>query len=326
VRSETKEVFPTTEARVRVSVSNPLAQPLTANLFLDLPYPFKPVLGKQVVLGPREHTDAVFAVPVPETATGEQRITARLDTDSAALESVSRVAKLPVRQSTVVARAAGPVRIDGKLDEWGPIAEFPVFVGREEQLLKGTPYTQTYVPRIDWRGLEDLSGRARLVYDDSNLYVAVRVWDNSLGNKVYLSYPAGAYHGDCVEIFLDARGEKQGDPTFVGRAYHLKIVPPTAEHKQVFCYISKPPDGPLPGLALESQVLDDGYTLEVKVPLASLPELKVAPGLNIGFELYVSDDDEITGREQAKSALAWTGVRGGAGNPSKFGRAIFGAR
>ena len=326
VTRDAAELFPTMPARVTVSVYNPLDQTVGGNVFLDVSYPFSPVQGRQVTLAGREQADVEFVLTVPETASGETPVVARFETDSIVLKSVTIESKLMVRQSTVVDYASGPVAVDGDLSDWGPVEQFPMRIGREQQLLKGVPYTQTYVPRIDWKGTADLSARARVAYDERNLYIAVRVLDDSIGNKVYLKYAAGAYQGDCLEVFIDARGEKQRDPAFVGRAYHLKIVPPTKEHDEVFCTISKPPDGPLPGLELASLVLPDGYTLELKVPFASLPELEVRPGLNFGLEMYVSDDDESTGRAMAKTTLGWTGLRGGSGNPSKFGRAIIAGR
>jgi hypothetical protein len=77
---------------------------------------------------------------------------------------------------------------------------------------------------------------------------------------------------------------------------------------------------------MESKVLKDGYTFEIKLPLVNFPALKPATGQDIGLEVILNDNDEITNEQRSKAALSWTGVTGVSGNPAKMGRIVFGKK
>ena len=86
-------------------------------------------------------------------------------------------------------RAAKPVSVDGKLDEWGALG----LVCREPMLVQ--------MDRRCWTGPDDASFEFAVSYDDDYVYVAVDCVDD----KIVLDKSRNARQQDGVGIFVDAR-------------------------------------------------------------------------------------------------------------------------
>ena len=315
------KLYPGKPAAFTVKVHNPFDMALSGTLACRLPSGFASLADKPFALKPLEAVSFDFATAVPENAFGVPTMDVVLSTDNPGLRGLQIDAvKLPICL-TASAKDVGsqPPVMDGALDEWGSVESFPVVVEKEEQLICGVSHTRPYVPGVSWFGKQDLSLKAALAYDKENLYVAIRVYDDHLENLLYLKAPPMAYDGDCVELFLDARGGKQGAPAMDGEVYHLKIVPPL-EGRPVFCSISKPPEAAIRGLVIGSKTFPNGYSLELKLPLANFPELKIAKGLGIGLNMAVNDNEEKQHAKCRKSALAWVKATH---DPSGYGRLEF---
>jgi hypothetical protein len=104
---------------------------------------------------------------------------------------VSRAPPLP---GTVhVPRAAGPISIDGALGDpgWATAAVSPELVTAE--------------------GSAEPVGRAtaRITWDDTSLYVAVSVADSDIYSS-FVRQDDPLWKGDCVELFIDADGDRRG--------------------------------------------------------------------------------------------------------------------
>ena len=217
--------------------------------------------------------------------------------------------------------------IDGSLDEWGDPAAFPIQINQAANLIKGVPCGEMGFPRFDWNGPDDLSGAATLAYDATNLYLAISVRDDDIKNIMHRAFPKRAYEGDSVEIFLDARpAERQAKPLFAGEVYHLVVVPPVENFPARFFHIQKPQDGALPGMVIEAQNQTGTYTIEIKIPRAEFKNIRPATGVNIGFDIGITDNNEWLPDKQteSKSALRWTGANTSK-DPSLFGRLILAA-
>ena len=288
------DVIPGMTCDLTVSLYNPMNKPLSGDVTIALPEVFKPLPPQNVKLDPKQSRDLTFKLPVPIDAVGIQKTVTTFKTDSDVLGVLTHKGEMSVSPAAAVNKLTQTPTIDGKLNDWPDVKTFPIHLDKAAQLLVGVPFGEVGFPRFDWNSVKDLSAHAIVAYDKDNLYIAVRVYDDKLENLWYRGkFPQQAYQGDSIEIFLDARTDKQGEPTFTGDCAHLIIVPPMPDYPARVFRIQKPHGTELPGMVIESQALDDGYAVEVKIPFDNYPELKVGPGLNIGFDLGVCDNDEF---------------------------------
>ncbi len=328
------KLFPGQKGGVRAVLYNPLSGPVSGVVTVQPPAAFPPVPPQNVSLASGEEKTLLFEVSIPSAAAGDQPMETRFATDSPVLKTVVHFGTLPVRISGPAGQASPAPVVDGNLEEWGDPRFFPISLDRPDQVVVGTPYTKAYIPRIDWKGPADLSARAAVKYDKDNLYIAVRVYDDTVWNDSVL-VPGKAYDGDSIEIFLDgSAAAAQGKDSFTDDVFEVVFTPPTGDFPAPCCYQVKPalrkvPRRVLAGLAFASAVGKDGYTLEVRIPWANL---KFRPGdmptgNSLGLDLVVNDQDERneyrTGR---KSSLRWSGQTEAEANPGSFGRILFGGQ
>ncbi len=83
------------------------------------------------------------------------------------------------------------VKIDGDLKEYDNAK--PILINNKEKISTGE--------KADWSGKDDASGKARILWDDNNLYLGIEVTDDK---PMINNAPAGAdmWNGDCIEFFL----------------------------------------------------------------------------------------------------------------------------
>lgn len=180
------------------------------------------------------------------------------------------------------ARRQEEVTVDGILNEWNNTSAAPV--------------SNVLFRAENWVGANDLSGLVRALWDDSYLYLAAQVNDDSLvqnGSDDLL------IRGDAAEFFLD--GDLQGDfdstamnddeshlvfspGDFVSVAPSYWIYPPTA-----------------PGLsgtvAFAATRSDVGYDIEIRLPWNELGAV-VAERMVYGYAFALDDDDSPGSAEQ----------------------------
>ena len=322
-------VFPGEVCQVKICIHNPFSdKPIKGELMLKLPEKFAEQPVKSVELGPKETGDYLFEFAVPHRIAGNQKMTANLITNVNELKNITQYSTLAIRQNAEAKKITTQVKIDGKLEEWGDIDKFPIRIDQPGQVVIGTPHTKLYIPKIDWKGPEDLSMKAALAYDYKNLYIAIRVYDDKLMNLTAKANPQCSYQGDCVEIFIDGRGEeKQGDSRYTQDVYQALFVPAMTDFPAPIYHLGQPLEYRLSGMAFNSAILEDGYSLEIRIPLSNFPRVNFKSGANIGFDIAVDDKDEEkdgTGRALArKSQLVWAGTKGNSSDASLFGRIIF---
>ncbi|HEX2568231.1 MAG TPA: sugar-binding protein [Polyangia bacterium] len=144
----------------------------------------------------------------------------------------------------------GTVQVDGLLDDWRDVQGRPVGSGRR-----------------------DLSFEVRCNYDDNNLYLMVLVQDDRLVRT--RAQLAGEDH---VEIGLPV-----GD-----KVERLAIYPEEGDVKQRLVWSNK--RAPLKGVKAAESRQPDGWSVEVGLPLASLPEWTPgAPLVHVGVAVADSD-------------------------------------
>lgn len=164
-----------------------------------------------------------------------------------------------------------------------------------------------------WGGLDDLSARIYVMYDDQYLYVGAEVKDQtviSTWNFPMMSYP---WDTDCMEIVLDTRtGADQGtDPPTPGLFRHLSMPEyrKTEFPKELWRGGGAGgPTLPKPLLVQNAETYyrrtSSGYTMICRYPLTSLKGIIARPGYKIGFDAAVNDNDGSTYR---KNVHIWAG-------------------
>jgi tetratricopeptide (TPR) repeat protein len=149
---------------------------------------------------------------------------------------------------------------------------------------------------------EDFSAYYKTMWDEKNLYVLVDVTDDKLENdndRWYLN--------DCIEILIDADNSKLEQYDENDFQFHFdwdKNNPTMAEDEY----------GKTEGVEFAMVTTGNGYRTEIKFPWSTLGT-KPAPGVKVGFEVLVNDNDD-----DERSKLAWNNVDDHvSGNPGKWG-------
>lgn len=253
-------------------------------------------------------------VLVPPTALSEEADTAEAETPqppSAELPSLAATVTLPAVQTTgsiEVRQLAAQPLIDGNLDEW---LDAPSFESRY------------LVYNADgWDGTDDVSATWRLAWDNSNLFVAVQVEDDThvqtqRGNQIF--------RGDGISLQVD--GDLEGDfsPQLSADDFQINLSPGdfgsiapsafrfrgTSDGRAV--------DAPGHGIIIAGQQTGEGYILEAAIPWQDIG-LSPAAGLAIGAAFNVNDNDTpgTAVQEVMKSHVATRAFR----DPTSWGRLV----
>ncbi len=161
---------------------------------------------------------------------------------------------------------------------------------------------------------EDCSGIWRALWNAEALFVLVEVTDESLTND-----SGGAnnkWNDDSVEIYVDGDNSK-------------KTSPDTNDHQYTFWWGDEVYDEPsaihngapsLEGVEYAVKTTAEGYLLEVKLPWMSIMGKAPMPGQEIGFDVWINDDDDGGNRD---SQVSWFSTDGnGWQDPSVWGVAM----
>ncbi|MGD9200841.1 MAG: endo-1,4-beta-xylanase [Chitinispirillia bacterium] len=120
------------------------------------------------------------------------------------------------------------------------------------------------------------SAVGKALWDNSNLYIFMKVTDNKLSKA-----SKDAYQQDCVEIFIDELNNKSYDYMDDDVQYRLNF-------DNELTVKGKPAE-----TASMASITDDGYNIEVMIPIRFI---KPESGVKIGFDLQVNDDSGVGSR------------------------------
>ena len=215
------------------------------------------------------------------------------------LSSGEELAKLavsrrgPDKKKAAAVRTDAPVVVDGKLAEWDKSA--PISMQDIAYLKEG----------LEWTGPEDLSGRAYLMWDDANLYVAAEISDRiPLVNKMTKQ---NIWNGDAIEMVISM--DPKADPKrnyFGSRDYQVgfgagdgKGNAPTIWNWQR----RRVPNGS--EIAVVKTNNPAGYVLEASIPWEFFrPKFRPGKGIKLGFDIAFDDADQSGKREKQ---FIWNG-------------------
>ncbi|NVB82235.1 MAG: hypothetical protein HOV81_27895 [Kofleriaceae bacterium] len=204
------------------------------------------------------------------------------------------LSKAPPPAGTIyVPRAAAPITIDGIANDpgWASAAISPEFATAD-----GSP---------------DPVGRAiaRMTWDDQNLYVFVSVNDSDVYSP-YKNHDDPLWKSDCVEMFIDADGNRRG-------YVELQVNPNNATFDSFFATTRAQPGDEkwtsnmvtgvvVRGTGDKSGDADSGWDVEIAVPLAAVKGND--PNMPIALPPQVGDRWRLN--------VVRVDTRSGGGNPS----------
>jgi hypothetical protein len=186
-----------------------------------------------------------------------------------------------------------PPTIDGRLGDWN----------LDRYLIEDVVFGKS-----NHSGTGDLSGRAMIGWDETNLYLGIRVIDDK-----YVQNAKGAnlFKGDSLDILLDSDvpsdyylGALNGDD------YQLGISPGSPlpnDNPEAYLWFPKSIEGSRNQVAMASRTRDDGYIVEAAIPW-SVFAVNPTDGQHFGFVLSISDNDNPNNNVQ-QSMVSYVPIR-----------------
>ncbi len=289
------------EFLLRITNNRQRPTEVTARLYADPAWIVAGADSFTLQLSPGETRELEVPVTLTGYTTQNQRYPVRVRLRS--MEFVSEI----VRDFYVgiAHRATAPPSLDGSWRGWA--MSRPLTIDSSSQVCK------LLLGNQPWHGLQDLSAKVSIMYDDSFLYVGADVMDDSLvthWNFPVMSYP---WDTDCMEVVLDTRtNAAQGsDPPTPGLYRHLSLAEYTRTEFSAELWQGGGAGGPtLPkpllveGAETSFRRTRTGYAIICRFPFSGLQGLSPVPGMKIGFDLAINDNDGTTYR---KNQHIWAG-------------------
>ncbi len=253
-------------------------------------------------LGYSFNTPISVELPVTRTCTWNAPEAATLPGTTFTLDLATKLqVKLTafVPQQATAMRAAKPVAVDGKLDEWN--LDKPLLLNRPEQLCGGA---------TSWLR-EPPQNKAWFSYDERGLTFAFAV-----DTPVLMHTPEAAkgVERDCVELMLDLRtpAEKAAakSPMYLQEGYpHIcqyVFAPATKDVPQCTTMVGSGDKSMLGDVELASAVTATGYIIEGRIPAKHFPNGKIETGSSVGLDFTVNDVDRFARSTQVQQ-MRWSG-------------------
>ena len=161
-----------------------------------------------------------------------------------------------------------------------------------------------------WLGPHDLAAAFAVVAYPDRLQFIINVTDDDLATAG-LTDPS---RGDSVELYLDLRpDEDQGKPVYSVEVLALQVIPPARPQGRTRWRSMQPLPGDLKGIAARSQRTNEGYRVELDLPLEPVIARRGDEWGGFGFDVGVNDADFGGIRE---SQLMWAGIPDNYINPA----------
>jgi hypothetical protein len=195
-------------------------------------------------------------------------------------------------------RASTPPALDGTWKNW--TTSSPLLIENEDQI------SRLLFGNQPWRGVDDLSAKVYAMFDEAYLYVRAEVNDDVVWTNVDVrsQMPSDA---DSIEIILDLRenGEQGQDPPTSGVFHHVAVPGiPTIQFDE-----HTKGDVPIRFRQIKDaetfwRRTEKGYDIIVRIAWQSLGVGTPEPGMKIGFDLALNDND---GARFRTNQMLWAG-------------------
>jgi endo-1,4-beta-xylanase len=179
----------------------------------------------------------------------------------------------------------------------------PVVDGTVDSIWERAPVLPVDQYLMAWQGAK---GTARVLWDDTALYVLVQVTDTALNKG-----SPNAYEQDSVEVFLDERNDKSAFFQEDDGQYRVNFTNETSFN----------PSSVGAGFVSAVQVSGSSYTVELKIPFK---HRKPEAGAEIGFDIQINDASDQGIRQ---SVALWNDTSGNSfQDTSGYGTVTLGQR
>jgi hypothetical protein len=255
-------------------------------------------------VAPGRTVSVPIEIEVDEAVLPEGRHSAKVPIHVSATvgETVSRdTADLYALPTLDIPRVESPPDIDGDLTDM-------------ERFARGSISSQDQWWRRAPEGPSDSSAEFYLAYDTTYLYVGVRVMDETVVCNIAPDDIRAQLRSDAVGITVDPSGESHDTSTVLQAA----AFPCTSEGFDARGFRDADANQGLmektaPGMEVASERVDDGYTLEARIPWSAMPATP-HPGDELGLNIIIYDGDAENARVGAnisESGLGWAAFRWG---------------
>lgn len=226
-------------------------------------------------------------------------------------------------------KASAPITVDGDLSEW--TLDSPIVIDQESQVIRDLSF---------WQGASDLSCTVYVMYDETNLYLAVDVTedtpfgaiemlplDGEDNFKIYISTDPAAdparteYGTNDFLLYLIV------DNNYWDTAFDRSMI----EKDYLERFTSKGMDGGedvLEGYERAAATTSTGFIFEAVIPWANfsndrIPVYTPASGDTIKFDFAITDISYPCPGTEYIPQMAWTGDLSINTNPSLWGNLTF---
>lgn len=194
-----------------------------------------------------------------------------------------------------IARATGPIKLDGTTTNWPGVPAEPISSAR---LVQGA----------EAKGLE---ASFKLCWDDQNLYLLANVVDSTPMKNDQTDFK-NLWSGDGIELFLGSEKVGEGGPLLFS---DRQILLGAGKDNQF--YLANAPAQVAIQTAVVPSVDGKGYALEAAIPWEALA-IKPTTGQELALDLGI--DDGSTGKNRERQ-LMWNGSAKNSGERGNWGKA-----
>jgi hypothetical protein len=220
-------------------------------------------------------------------------------------------------------KAKHPLVIDGKLNDW--TGAIPLFVHPQGRLSGLTFFARDYGGKIQWAGLKDFSTAWQMMWNESFLYLAVKVFDD----KVVPQHDLGRFwNGDTISFQIDPLANLT-DASLVPEQRDLQRIHTFALglSQEGPKFFRQYPTNEKRGGSIETAKIaikqeSDGLLYEMAIPWDELAPLRPKVGEWMGFSIVFYEDDG-NGRETRTNWFGGSGGNGLAREPRLMGDVHF---
>lgn len=229
-------------------------------------------------------------------------------------------------QTMTAYKTTSEITIDGDLGEWN--ISSPAIINQESQVIRD---------KGQWTGPEDSSAEVYLMWDESNLYLAAKIMDDT--PFMYREgFPPDL--ADAMVLFLSTNPDADPNRTeYEATDFRLTMIIDdyyfnTGIDREMIAdnkgYESKGADGDeqvLDGYECTITEIEGGYLFESRIPLSNfsndqLPALVPQTGMTVGLELSMFDLD-FPCPGVATARIGWSASADIDTNPSLWGTVTF---
>ncbi|MEK6795918.1 MAG: sugar-binding protein [Spirochaetota bacterium] len=198
--------------------------------------------------------------------------------------------------SFAIPMAQAPITIDGDVSDWSDAAWFTL----DENALSAD-----FNPRLPHSGPEDLTAKAAFRWASNGFFMAVRVRDQKVVNRI--TTELAMYNSDSVQVYFDLRGDaapglkdyNANDVTYTIGVEKSGRAVATLDHGTGTRFVGEnnAPTGVDGDVSVAYVSTASGYVVEAFFPAYTLPLLDLKKGSVMGLSLLVNDNDG-DGRKQ----------------------------